>query len=249
MTVALHPALSDPTPFLPFWLLFTRLGEAQVLAPLAIIALLGLWACPAQRDVAKRWLPAFAAALALTLSSKVAFMGWGIGSAAWDFTGFSGHAMSAASVLPLIAWLGLQASTSAPIRAIGLLLSLALAAVIAYSRLPVGAHSPSEAVLGFLLGATVSGIALAQPLRAALAGASSSDASPARVLRRSALLALGMAAILSIAPWASPPTRSHEWVTALSLKLSGRQMPFTRPLLHRRAGEAPILASARPPAR
>lgn len=261
MTLAVHPALSDPSPWLPYWHLFTRLGEVQVLAPLALISLLGLWACPTQRDVARRWIPAFAITLALTLGSKIAFMGWGIGSATWDFTGFSGHAMSAASVLPLMAWLGLQASTSAPTRATGLALAFALAAAIAYSRLPVGAHSPSEALLGFLLGSLASGFAVARPLKEALIGtaqawrsfwrgreASSAtadtrlDAAPVRVLRRSALLALGMAAVLAIAPWASPPTRSHEWVTAISLKLSGRPAPFTRHLLHRRAGEAQFLA-------
>ncbi|WP_067066070.1 phosphatase PAP2 family protein [Roseateles chitosanitabidus] len=264
MSFAVPSTLSDSTPLLPYWHLFTRLGEAQVLAPLAVVALLGLWACPTQRGVARRWLPAFLTVLALTLGSKVAFMGWGIGSAEWDFTGFSGHAMSAASVLPLIAWLGLQAIGSAPLRLTGLSLAYALAAAIAYSRLPVGAHSPSEALLGFTLGALASGVALARPLKEALAGSrqawrafrqgrgagidgfeSQTGAAPARVLRRSAFLALGMAAILAIAPWASPPTRSHQWVTALSLKLSGRPEPFTRHLLHRRAGGARTLASAR----
>lgn len=265
-------------PASPYWHLFTRLGEAQVLAPLAAAALAGLWTCPAQRGVAKRWLLGFVAALALTLVSKVAFMGWGIGSAALDFTGFSGHAMSAASVLPLLAWLGLQASGSAPWRAGGLTLAFALAAAIAYSRLPVGAHSASEAVLGFLIGAAASGWAVARPFGEALTGTlriarralaeraarasrathsagatpasrgtGSSDATtvdptavPARVLRRSAALAVLMTAVLAAAPWVSPPTRSHQWVTALSLKLSGRQAPFTRPLLHRRAAAVPM---------
>ncbi|OWQ85160.1 hypothetical protein CDN99_23090 [Roseateles aquatilis] len=225
---------------------------------------MGLWACPAQRGVARRWLLGFVAAVSLTLASKVAFMGWGIGSADWDFTGFSGHAMSAASVLPLLAWLGLQACASARWRAAGLLLAYGLAAGIAYSRLPVGAHSPSEALLGFLLGAGASLFALAAPFGEALsaslrsllpAGSAGSagaarlgegaDAAPARALRRGAMLAILMAGVLSAAPWISPPTRSHQWVTALSLKLSGRPAPFTRHQLHRRAAEALALAQAR----
>ncbi|UXH78484.1 phosphatase PAP2 family protein [Roseateles amylovorans] len=230
----------EVSPWMPFWHLLTRLGEAQVLLPLAALAAIGLWACPQQRPVVRRWLLGFVAAFVLTTVSKIAFMGWGMGIAAWDFTGFSGHAMSAASVLPLLAWLGLQACRSPGLRAAGLGAAVGLAAVIAYSRLPVGAHSASEAVLGFGLGVAASLYAL-QGARPSI-----SDAASGRVLRRSAALAVVMLGVLSAAPWVSPPTRTHQWVTALSLKLSGRPHPYTRHQLHHRAAMPEPMAMARP---
>lgn len=253
LSVAAASPLSATSPFgvagyapppvsawMPFWHLLTRLGEAQVLLPLAALAVLGLWACPQQRPVVRRWLLGFLAAFLLTTVSKVAFMGWGMGIASWDFTGFSGHAMSAASVLPLLAWLGLQACRSPGVRVAGLGAAVGLAAVIAYSRLPVGAHSASEAVLGFVLGVAASWYALHR------ARPSVSDASSSRVLRRSAALAVVMLAVLTAAPWVSPPTRTHQWVTALSLKLSGRPHPYTRQQLHHRAAMPVPMALAAP---
>lgn len=225
------------------WLLLTRLGEAQLLLPVALLALAGLSLNPAQRPVAKRWVVGFAAAFGATMLSKIAFMGWGVGSARLDFTGFSGHAMHAAAVLPLLAWLGLQSVRSTALRAGGVFAMLALAALVAYSRLPVGAHSASESLTGFLLGACVSLWALqpgwsvrpATPMGAVRQA--STNQQPARLLNRSAVLAVVMLGLLGAAPWVSPPTRTHQWVTALSLKLSGRPAPYTRHHLHLRSAD------------
>lgn len=233
MLTDLTPVASLATQTPPaLWHDLTRLGEAQVLLPLALIAVAGLWACPRQRGVVRRWGIGFALAFGATMVSKIAFLGWGVGSARLDFTGFSGHAMHAAAILPLLAWLGLQAVASPALRAAGLGAALSLAAAVAYSRLPVGAHSVSESLTGFLLGAAVAWLALRDARPAA------ADGAPARVLRRSAVLSLVALGVLSAAPWVSPPTRSHQWVTALSLKLSGRPQPYTRHQLHLRA-EAP----------
>ncbi|ALV04632.1 phosphatase PAP2 family protein [Roseateles depolymerans] len=212
-----------------FWHVLTRLGEAQLLLPLAAVAVAGLWACKRQRTVVKRWVTGFVLVFGLTLLSKVAFMGWELGIASWDFTGFSGHAVCASAVFPLLAWLGLQAVRSARLRALGLCAALGLAGLIAYSRLPVGAHSASEALLGFDLGAAVALFALWE------ARPGTDGETSVRVLRRSAGLSLVMVAMLMAAPWFTPPARTHQWVTALSLALSGREHPYTRREMHRRA--------------
>jgi membrane-associated phospholipid phosphatase len=86
--------------------------------------------------------------------SKVAFLGFGLGIAALDFTGFSGHSMYAASVeIPLLATCALALCGRG--RWVGAMLGTALAALIAVSRVEVGAHSVSEAIAGFVLGGSL----------------------------------------------------------------------------------------------
>lgn len=214
------------------WPWLTRLGEAQFLLPLAVLGLAWVWrsagARAAQRAWAWRALALLAAVIGVTTASKLAFMGWGLGIARWDFTGFSGHAMFAAAVLPLLTWLALSASPHAAsptnvdssrgrlsTGACCLLgLSYGLAALIAYSRLKVGAHSVSELVTGFALGATASGLSvwLAPPLR--------------RGLPRG--LPVAALALLLLMPVAAPRSRSHDWVTQWALQLSGRSQPVER---------------------
>lgn len=210
------------------WPWLTRLGEAQFLLPLALLGLAWVWrsagARAAQRAWAWRALALLAAVIGVTTASKLAFMGWGLGIARWDFTGFSGHAMFAAAVLPLLTWLALAASPAQvdessrgrlSAGACGVLgLSYALAALIAYSRLKVGAHSVSELVTGFALGATASGLSvwLAPPLR--------------RGLPRG--LPVAALALLLLMPVAAPRSRSHDWVTHWALQLSGRSQPVER---------------------
>ncbi|MDT9001629.1 phosphatase [Paucibacter sp. APW11] len=199
-----------------FWPLLTRLGEAQILLPLSLVAALWLGLRAGQAALARRWMLALAAAVALTTLSKLAFMGWGLGIAALDFTGFSGHSMFAAATLPMlasVASLGRRGHGQAA------WLGLGLAALVAVSRVQVSAHSPSEALAGFALGALASLYALR------LAGPSS--------LRVPLWLPLGVLAMLISLPFAAPRSRTHDWVTALSLQLSGRSQAFTRADLHR----------------
>lgn len=84
-----------------FWHVLTRLGEAQILLPLALLAGLALMRTAQARPQAVRWLSLLLAAAFVTTLSKVAFIGWGIGWRAFDFTGVSGHAMFAAAVYPV----------------------------------------------------------------------------------------------------------------------------------------------------
>lgn len=219
-----------------FWHLLTRLGEAQILLPLVLAAALWLWRGAAQGRLALRWLLGLGVAALLTTLSKLAFMGWGLGSVRWDFTGFSGHSTMAGACLPLLAWVALLGAPSSWRRA-GVLAGFALAALVAYSRLVVHAHSPSEAFSGLLLGGAASLAVLCrlpllqQPLPAWL---------PA-----------GLAACLLLLPVSAPRSRSHELMSELSRRLAGREHVYTRHDLHRRFSAASSQPAPRalPPSR
>src|SRR5438128_493159 len=86
----------------PFWFFVTRLGEAQILLPAALLFSWWLARRVATRPLVQWWLGLLAGAAAITTATKLAFLGWGIGIAALDFTGISGHAMFAAAVYPLL---------------------------------------------------------------------------------------------------------------------------------------------------
>jgi hypothetical protein len=214
----MHPAL---------WLAVTRLGEAQILLPafmggvlwLALAGARSARATPAAgaagpgtphpaRETAWAWLSGVIAATGVTTASKVAFLGFGIGSIALDFTGFSGHAMYSMAILPVLAAI----MAGAPGAVLGVLVALA----VLVSRVELQAHSWSEALSGALLGGAVAVWTLGRYLRR-----------PA-LLRAPWWLPLALAGWLVLLPWRAPPARTHDMVIALSLWLSDRTEPYTR---------------------
>jgi membrane-associated phospholipid phosphatase len=205
----------------PFWLFVTRLGEAQILLPAALLFSWWLARRVATRALVQWGLGLMAGAAAITTITKLAFLGWGIGIAAIDFTGVSGHAMFAAAVYPL-----LTAALSSPSRprwrGLAIALGYALALLVALSRVVVGAHSSSEVVAGFVLGGLASAIALwfGHPPAA----------------RTPFLLPTALALWLSLTPLHAPPSNTHGIVTRLALALSGRSQPYTRHDLLRARG-------------
>lgn len=209
------------------WSLLTRLGEAQILLPAMAAGLLWLARERSTRALALAWLAGTVLAALLTTASKIAFIGWGVGSARFDFTGISGHAMFASSVLPVLARLA-AGHAPRPWPRVAIAAGLALAALVAVSRVVTGAHSASEALLGFLLGGGAAAIALrtAQAPRAPTPG----------------WLLAGLAAWLLATPLQMPASMTHDHVIALSMRLSGRDRPHTRLDLHRQAMPAnPVL--------
>ena len=209
-----------------FWYTVTRLGEAQILLPAFFAGALWLaFARPAgargrlargdahahdhpARRSAWRWIAAIVATTAVTTVSKVAFLGFGVGIAALDFTGFSGHSMYATAILPVLA--AVVAGRGGAV--VGVLLAL----LITYSRVSLGAHSWSEAIAGLVLGAAAAGWTLADYL-----------AHPGAV-RAPWWLPLLLVAWLAVFPLRAPPSRTHDLVVSISLKLSGRARPYTR---------------------
>ena len=209
-----------------FWLAVTRLGEAQILLPafcagalwLALARPAGARGRLAQGNAhahdhparlsAQRWVLGIVVVAGITTISKVAFLGFGYGIAAIDFTGFSGHSMFAWSILPVIGAI-ISGRT-------GTLAGVVLAALITYSRVVLGAHSWSEAITGMVLGVAAAGWTLADYL-----------AHPGAV-RAPAWLLLLLVVWLALLPIHAPPSRTHDLVVAVSLKLSGRTRPYTR---------------------
>lgn len=203
----------------PFWTTITRFGEAGILLPCAALIAAGLLAATRNLRAAAAWVLPLGIAVAVTTASKIAFLGFGLGIASLDFTGFSGHSMFAAAVYPMLAW-SLLGRTRPRLRAAAIALAYVFAALVAVSRVRVDAHSPSEIVLGFALGVLASAAAM-------------------HALREGAeftlppVLAGVLALWLGLMPHEPVLLPSHEIVTKVSLKLSGRTRPFTRADLHR----------------
>ena len=93
-------ALSN-TPIAPVWWTVTHFGSSSLLLPAFVLVAFGLWRSGA-RAAARHYVVAMTAAVALTVTSKCLFYGWGVGIAAIDFTGVSGHGLLAAAILPLL---------------------------------------------------------------------------------------------------------------------------------------------------
>lgn len=137
------------------WHWLTFLGDSMLLLPCAaIIVILLLWKADTRRTC-WQWLLLFGGASAVVVVSKLAFLGWGIGSEAYDFTGFSGHSAMSASIWPVMLWiLANRASRGMHIAAVAA--GYLLAAVVGLSRIILHAHSVSEVMAGLLLGYAIS---------------------------------------------------------------------------------------------
>jgi membrane-associated phospholipid phosphatase len=202
---------------LALWNLVTRLGEAQILLPAALMtAGWFVWRDRSPR-LAALWLGGIVVATLVTTASKVAFLGYGLGWAALNFTGVSGHSMFAAAIYPLtgVAISSAVAGLQAPRWwRLGLAAGVALALLVGVSRVAVEAHSWSEVVVGLLVGGTVT-----------LVAARAERAPP---VRHSLWLPVVVCVWLGSASPNAPPSPTHGWVTRLALTLSGRSEPYTR---------------------
>lgn len=212
------------------WHWLTRFGESGIVIPMALsTALWWWWATPSRRPLFA-WLLLLGSAAFLTLVTKVAFMGWGLGIASLDFTGLSGHAMLAAAIYPVLLRTLANPAALPPRWAIAA--GYTVAAVIALSRVVIGAHSGSEVVLGFALGAAASATALALETR-----------HPPPIPQH--WLWLGLAGWLALMPVTAAPSGTHGMVQRLARTLSDREQLYTRADLHRmRLPERPERAAA-----
>ncbi|HUP10515.1 MAG TPA: phosphatase PAP2 family protein [Caldimonas sp.] len=200
------------------WSSLSRLAEAPILVPFVLICSLALALQPHGSRMGGWWSATFGLAGLVTLATKVAFLGWGIGSAALDFTGISGHAMCAAAVYPTLL-VAVTPQAHPRWRVPALVAGALLALLIGCSRVILGAHSGSEVLAGLVLG----GVAAALTLR---------FASP-RTPRLPALLLLVPCAALLAVPAPVSAQASHGTVVRLALALSGRTVPYTRAELRR----------------
>lgn len=210
-----------------WWSHLSSLGGLNVTALVALAIAAWLVGAHCWR-LALAWCLLFGAAMGVAVASQIAFIGWGVGIQSLDFTGFSGHATRAGAVFPVALFLlferrgrrraerplagRAERRREGWLRA-GLLAGALLAVAVAVARVKVGAHSPSEAVAGCLLGLATAALFVARS-RAAR------DFSPQPLL-------LGLLAATFLLPRADP-ANSHQWLTAAALKLSGRDRVYLR---------------------
>jgi len=204
------------------WAEITRLGESGFLLPIGLILWFWLMVARCYR-AALIWAIAFGSAILVVVASKVAFIGWGIGIRSIDFTGFSGHTMLAAALFPALAY-AMTGGARQSLRIAAIASALLFAALIAISRVVLEAHSISEVVGGFALGA----LAALCLIRYSRLGAQA--ALPAWVVLL-AVLASGAISVGHRAP-------SHHIIVTLALKLSGHEHPYRRIPWHQHADDA-----------
>lgn len=189
------------------------LGDSRLLLPMAAVLLFAGWRVGTVWHV--RWAMALMVVGVVVLASKLAFLGWGIGVASLDFTGFSGHAAMSAVVWPMTAFI---AATTHRAGKWAAALGFALAAAVGYSRVPLNAHSWSEVISGALLGAVASAWVL--------------DATSGSVRRLNAGWAALALAIGCCMPVVFPQVRTHHIVVQMATALSGAAKVFDRSALH-----------------
>lgn len=137
------------------WHWLTFFGDSMLLLPCAVlVVVLLLWKADTRRT-SLQWLLLFGIAGAIVVVSKLAFMGWGVGSRAFDFTGFSGHSALSASIWPVMIWI-LTSRASHRWRLAAVCGGYLLALAVGFSRVVIHAHSVSEVVAGLALGFTIS---------------------------------------------------------------------------------------------
>lgn len=189
------------------WRTLSTLGDSRWLLPMALVLLITL----PRTDVRMkwRWLLAIAATAGVTLASKLAFMGWGIGIKSVHFTGFSGHAAMSSVVYPVVG--ALLAGPGKRARAIGLAIGVLLAIAIGWSRIQLHAHSLSEVIAGLMLGL----------------GCSTWVVHTAHASSRPNLVAAAAAVLAGmVLPLALPDIHTHQLVIALAKFISGRAEIF-----------------------
>lgn len=160
------------------------------------------------------WSLWYGGGMLLVVLSKLAFIGWGLGSAEFDFTGFSGHAMRAGAVFPVLMYVVLQRAPRS-LRLAGVLFGVAYAVLVAISRVVVHAHSVSEAVSGCVLG-----LAMAFGFMWQARGAVNFAVSHA--------LALASLALMVLITFKAEPMPTEDWLQKIALRLSGHERIFSR---------------------
>lgn len=195
------------------WSEITQFGDISITSLIAFAIAAWLFVEDEKR-LALWWCMLFAAGMGVVIATKIAFIGWGIGIRALDFTGFSGHAMRSAAVMPVLFYLVLQ-RTPLLYRAGAVIVGLAFGAIVAASRLAVHAHSISEVIAGWFLGALVSMLFIW-----------TAHTTLRKHVFKPLRIALSLLVLLP-APYVYPaPTQ--QWLTEISLFFSGHEQPFPR---------------------
>ncbi len=201
------------------WRTLTYFGDSMLLIPTAVIIALVLpWKSDNRRTV-WYWLLAFGLAGLIVSISKIMFLGFGIGSARFNFTGFSGHSAMSATLWPVMMWL-ISGRWSRGWRAFTVGIGYVIPLMVGFSRLVIHAHSASEVLAGLLLGFTLSSAFLLSQRGTALKGFSVAQVAIA-LLVPVLLMSHGRVAT------------TQQFLERFSADLAGLEKPFTRADLFR----------------
>ncbi|WP_311791641.1 MULTISPECIES: phosphatase PAP2 family protein [Pantoea] len=201
------------------WRTLTYFGDSMLLIPTAvIIALILPWKSDNRRTV-WYWLLAFGLAGLLVSLSKILFLGFGIGSARFNFTGFSGHSAMSATLWPVMLWL-VSGRWPALLRLLAIGVGYLIPLMVGFSRLVMHAHSASEVATGLLLGFTLSSAFLLSQRRTALKGFSWPQVGAAFLVP---LILMGHGRVAT----------TQQFLERFSADLAGLEKPFTRADLFR----------------
>lgn len=195
-----------------YWEKMTVAGDANFTLPAAVVIVLWL-AVARSPHLALWWCLIFGGLLILVGATKLAFIGWGLGIKSLDFTGISGHASRAAAVIPVLVYLLCQ-KWRTPLRRCAVSVVYAASAFAAFSRIAIGAHSESEAVIGFTLGC------------AASAGFIRLASTHAQISISSSRAGLSVLMLCSMTLLGPAPTKV--WLKNVGVYLSDRSEPFKR---------------------
>jgi membrane-associated phospholipid phosphatase len=194
--------------------ILTYFGDSMLLIPTAaIMALLLYWKSDSRRT-AGYWVLAFCTAGAVVSLSKIAFLGFGIGSARFNFTGFSGHSAMSATLWPVLLWL-LSGSLAINGRRTALAVGYLIPLMVGVSRLVLNYHSVSEVIAGLTLGFTLSSVYLFSQRHIRLRGFSLWQLSLALLLP---LLLMGHGRIAT----------TQQFLQRLSVQIAGIDHAWTR---------------------
>lgn len=201
------------------WRTLTYFGDSMLLIPTAVIIALVLpWKSDNRRTV-WYWLLAFGLAGLLVSISKIMFLGFGIGSARYNFTGFSGHSAMSATLWPVMMWL-ISGCWPTFWRGLTIGIGYLIPLMVGLSRLVIHAHSVSEVLAGLMLGFTLSSAFLLSQRRTALKGFSVVQVAVAFLIP---LLLMGHGRVAT----------TQQFLERFSADLAGLEKPFTRADLFR----------------
>jgi|HubBroStandDraft_1064217.scaffolds.fasta_scaffold00066_24 membrane-associated phospholipid phosphatase len=198
-----------------FWRAVTAVGSCLVMVPVAATIAGQLAVIKAWRDLGL-WVASLATAIGVTAASKIAYIGWGLGNRQLEFTGISGHAMLASTVLPVVGHLmipgpALAGGTAAAPGRLAVVAGFCAAICIGLSRIILGYHSPADVITGCLLGGGTAWIFMIRSRRP-----------PARSSPAPMLVLLVLAPMIV---WAVPEVPTDRWVESIALFLAGRPLP------------------------
>ncbi|WP_034915906.1 MULTISPECIES: phosphatase PAP2 family protein [Erwinia] len=139
--------------------ILTYFGDSMLLIPTAVIVAIAIKLKSSDPRAVWYWIAAFCTAGAVVSLSKIAFMGFGIGNARFNFTGFSGHSAMSATLWPVLLWL-LSGGLSSFWRGVACAVGYFIPLIVGASRLLLHYHSTSEVVTGLTLGFILSTVFL-----------------------------------------------------------------------------------------